>query len=193
MIELLKLIIIKELRHNLLLEYLLMSMIFVLVIYSGVNLLLPFLILLIPERFIYSFWNRKEERLFISLNTSEFFGRLLFVNRLRTIVESNIIYMFSSVIVTQKLDKSLLIFNTYLFFFFILGDIVFLILRDTLETRKWTKIISIIIPSILSSVIAHYLNLFSKPMLIFLLIFISSILFSLLFIKKIKLSDYFRL
>lgn len=118
------LILKKEYRKNRILDLILGVMIIGATLYLKSFIPLPLLFLLLPLRFLNSFWNADNENLFFVIFAQKKLKLIVSINKTILFLEMNLIYCLLSVFMEFN-SIDFIFFNTHLLFFMIISDYFF--------------------------------------------------------------------
>lgn len=124
--ELLYILILKEFRNGKIIDLFLVSILIFLILFYNIHIFYPFLIILIPDRFLNNIWNNNDEVFFHGIINTVSKKRVILLNKIILFTEANLIFLFIFFLLQITDFNHLVIFNSYLLLFFFVSDYLFI-------------------------------------------------------------------
>lgn len=159
------LILKKEYRKSRILDLILGVMIISTTLYLKSFIPLPFLFLLLPLRFLNSFWNTDNENLFFVIFAQKKLKLIVSVNKIILFLEMNLTYYLLSVFIEfNQID--FIFFNMHLLFFMVISDYFFYLkpfkssINNLMFKFSCVAFVSVLFSAILLLVVYYEINYF---------------------------------
>lgn len=159
------LILKKEYRKSRILDLILGVMIISTTLYLKSFIPLPFLFLLLPLRFLNSFWNTDNENLFFVIFAQKKLKLIVSINKIILFLEMNLTYYLLSVFIEfNQID--FIFFNMHLLFFMVISDYFFYLkpfkssINNLMFKFSCVAFVSVLFSAILLLVVYYEINYF---------------------------------